>query len=99
MPVSQMKWLRLCREGVPRSQIRTQGSGVPLHTPVGLAKMPPAAGQGHPIDALRRSAPHAWPSPMRFFPLPLLPTSKMAAGGADQVRDPARASAVPVWTL
>lgn len=66
-----------------RSVLSTQ---VSLSTLRGPVKDPPAAGQERPIDALRRSAPHAWLSPVRFFPLPPLPTSKMAAGGADQVR-------------
>ena len=44
---------------------------------------------GPPIDALRRSAPHAWSLPARApSPSQPLPTSKMAAGGADPVRRP-----------
>lgn len=98
MPLPQMKRLKLCREGIPRSQLDPAFS-VLLYTKWASRKVPPDAGQGHSIDALCRSASHAWPSPVRFFPLPLLPTSKMAAGGADQVRGPSRASVVPVWTL
>ncbi|ELK06520.1 hypothetical protein PAL_GLEAN10022780 [Pteropus alecto] len=46
-------------------------------------------GVGAPIDALRRSAPHAWSLPARApSPSRPLPTSKMAAGGAGQVRKP-----------
>ena len=54
-----------------------------------LSHTPARGWAGPPIDALRRSAPHAWSLPARApSPSQPLPISKMAAGGADQVRRP-----------
>lgn len=98
MPLPQMKRLKLCREGIPRSQLYPAFS-VPLHTPVSLEEGSPSCWTGALYRCALPLGFQCLARPRAFFPLPLLPTSKMAAGGADQVRGPGRASVVPRWTL
>lgn len=101
-PVLQIKKLSPGGEGAEaqswshRSQVfrrpptlRRRGRGPHSHT----------SREEAPIDALRRSAPHAWSLPVRApSPSRPLPTSKMAAGGADQVRGPCRTPAAALQT-
>lgn len=91
-PVLQIKRLRLGREAASSGPKAVSPHNLPPAArwgPRPSAAAHPTSGAGAPIDALRRSAPHAWSCPARA-PAPSRPlaTSKMAAGGADQVRGP-----------